>query len=161
MNSFIDFILRNRTLVMIVVLLTALLGVLAWRQLPIDAFPDVTNQQVMVLTEAEGLGPEDIEQQVTIPVETVMGGLPGVRFVRSLSKTGLSLVVVAFDDKLDTYFVRQLVFERLALAREQLPPGVEPEHRRIFNEDYVRRLTPHFKSVEFIKDYLLVEAQRT
>ena len=127
MRILVDFILRNRALVMIALLLTAGLGVLAWLRLPIDAFPDVTSQQVMVLTEAEGLGPEDIEQQVTLPVETVMGGLPEVKLVRSLSKTGLSQVVVVFDDAVDTYFARQLVFERLQLAREQLPPGVEPE----------------------------------
>ncbi len=127
MRIFIDFVLRNRMLVMIAVMLTAALGVLAWTRLPIDAFPDVTNQQVMVLTEAEGLGPEDVERQVTIPVETVMGGLPDVKLVRSLSKSGLSQVVVVFDDAVDTYFARQLVVERLQMAREQLPPGVEPE----------------------------------
>jgi len=127
MRIFIDFVLRNRMLVMIAVILTAALGVLAWTRLPIDAFPDVTNQQVMVLTEAEGLGPEDVERQVTIPVETVMGGLPDVKLVRSLSKSGLSQVVVVFDDAVDTYFARQLVVERLQMAREQLPPGVEPE----------------------------------
>ena len=127
MRILIDFVLRNRALVMIAVLLTALLGAYAWTLLPIDAFPDVTNQQVMVLTEAEGLGPEDVERQVTIPVETVMGGLPDVKLVRSLSKSGLSLVVVIFEDAVDTYFARQLVVERLQMARESLPPGIEPE----------------------------------
>jgi len=108
-------------------LAVCLAGALAWLRLPIDAFPDVTNQQVMILTEVEGLGPLDVEQQVTFPIEWVMGGLPDVRMVRSLSKTGLSQVVVVFDDAVDTYFARQLVFERLQLAREQLPPGAEPE----------------------------------
>lgn len=102
-------------------------GVLSWNRLPVDAFPDVTNQQVMILTEAEGLGPLDVEQQVTFPIEWVMGGLPDVTGVRSLSKTGLSQVVVVFEDSVDTYFARQLVFERLQMAKEQLPPGVEPE----------------------------------
>jgi len=127
MNSWIDFALRNRAIFLIVIALLIPAGLLAWQRLPIDAFPDVTNQQVMILSEAEGLGPTDIEQQVTLPIETVMGGLPRVRMLRSLSKTGLSLVVIVFEDGVDTYFARQLVFERLQLARENLPAGVEPE----------------------------------
>ncbi len=123
----LDHVLRHRMAVGGGALALCVLGALSWTRLPIDAFPDVTNQQVMVLTEAEGLGPLDVEQQITFPIEWVMGGLPDVEMVRSLSKTGLSQVVVVFDDDVDTYFARQLVFERLQLAREQLPPGVEPE----------------------------------
>jgi cobalt-zinc-cadmium resistance protein CzcA len=102
-------------------------GVVAWMRLPIDAFPDVTNVQVMVLTTASGLGAEDVEQRVTTPIELQMGGLPRVTQVRSLSRAGLSQVVVVFEDDVDPYFARQLVFERLQGAREVLPPGVEPE----------------------------------
>ncbi|MFO7653374.1 MAG: CusA/CzcA family heavy metal efflux RND transporter [Candidatus Krumholzibacteriia bacterium] len=120
-------VLRHRGLVLVLTLLAVVAGTVAWRTLPIDAFPDATNQQVMILTEAEGLGPLDVEQQVTFPIETSMGGLPGVRQVRSLSKTALSQVVVVFEDDLDVYLARQLVFERLQQAREQLPAGVEPE----------------------------------
>ncbi|RLB62055.1 MAG: CusA/CzcA family heavy metal efflux RND transporter, partial [Deltaproteobacteria bacterium] len=108
-------------------LLLIIAGALAFRRVPIDAFPDVTSQQVMILTEAEGLGPLEVEQQLTFPIEWVMGGLPDVKLVRSLSKTALSQVVIVFEDDVDTYFARQLVFERLQLAREQLPAGVEPE----------------------------------
>ena len=103
------------------------LGVAAWKRLPIDAFPDVTNVQVMILTEAPGLAPLDVERRSPSPSRSAMDGLPGVRQVRSLSKAGLSQVVVVFEDDVDTYFARQLVFERLAEAREQLPAGVEPE----------------------------------
>jgi len=103
------------------------LGLFAWMNLPIDAFPDVTNVQVMILAEAQGLSPEEVERLVTFPIEIQMSGLPDVRLVRSLSQSGLSQVVVIFEDDVDTYFARQLVFERLSLAREKLPDGVEAE----------------------------------
>jgi cobalt-zinc-cadmium resistance protein CzcA len=105
----------------------SLAGVAAWNRLPIDAFPDVTNTQVMVLTKAPGLAALDVEQRVSYPIEQVMRGLPRVRQVRSLSRAGLSQVVVVFDDAAETYWTRQVIFERLALAREQLPAGAEPE----------------------------------
>ncbi len=127
MSRYFDFLLKNRSLVVMVTALSVLLGLAAWRHLPIDAFPDMSNQQVMILSEAPALGPLDVERQITFPIETVMGGLPGLKHVRSVSKTGLSQVVVVFDDKVDTYFARQLVFERLQMAKENLPPGVEPE----------------------------------
>lgn len=127
MSNLLNFILRRRMMIGIGTLLLVLLGVLSWKQLPIDAFPDVSNQQVMILTKAEGLGPIDVEQQITFPIEWVMGGLPDVKMVRSLSKTGLSQVVIIFEDNVDTYFARQLVFERLQMAKEELPPDVEPE----------------------------------
>jgi cobalt-zinc-cadmium resistance protein CzcA len=127
MNRMSDWVLRHRGIVLVGAILALIAGVIAWTRLPIDAFPDVTNQQVMILTEAEGLGPLDVEQQITFPIETVMGGLPHVRSVRSLSKTALSQVVIVFEDRVDTYFARQLVFERLQLVRESLPPGAEPE----------------------------------
>lgn len=123
----IEFIIRHRLMVLIISALVVVGGIISWTNLPIDAFPDASNQQVMILTEADGLGPMDIEQQVTFPIETVMGGLPHVKLVRSISKTSLSQVIVVFEDNIDTYFARQLVFERLQLAKEQLPPGVEPE----------------------------------
>jgi heavy metal efflux system protein len=127
MSGLLDFILRRRMMVAIGGLILIIMGAISWIRLPIDAFPDVSNQQVMILTEAEGLGPLDVEQQITFPIEWVMGGLPDVKLVRSLSKTGLSQVVIIFDDSVDTYFARQLVFERLQMAKEQLPEGVEPE----------------------------------
>jgi cobalt-zinc-cadmium resistance protein CzcA len=100
---------------------------MTWLRLPIDAFPDVTNVQVMILTESRGLSPEEVERLITFPIETQMSGLPDVQQVRSLSQSGLSQVVVIFEDHVDTYFARQLVFERLAMVREGLPEGAEPE----------------------------------
>ena len=121
------FVLNHRLIVIVgaVVLMGA--GVYAWRTLPIDAFPDVTNVQVMILTEAPGLAPVDVEQQISFPLELAMQGLPDVLQIRSLSKAALSQVVIVFEDRVDTYFSRQLVFERLQSAKEALPEWAEPE----------------------------------
>ena len=121
------FILRQRFLVLLVGGIVLVLGAVTWLQLPIDAFPDVTNVQVMILTESPGLSPEEVERLVTFPVEMQMSGLPDVQQVRSLSQSGLSQVVVIFEDHVDSYFARQLVFERLAMVRDELPEGVTPE----------------------------------
>ena len=127
LDSVTHFVLRQRLLVLLGAVLLLGAGAVAWHNLPIDAFPDVTNVQVMVLTDAPGLAPGDVERLITFPIEIEMGGLPDVKLVRSLSKSGLSLVVVIFEDDVDTYFARELVFQRLAQAKEQLPEGIEPE----------------------------------
>jgi cobalt-zinc-cadmium resistance protein CzcA len=121
------WLLRNRFLVLIITGLLAAGGVLAWLRLPVDAFPDVTGNQVMILSKAPGLAAVDVEEQVSHPIEQVMRGLPRVEQVRSLSRAGLSQVVIVFEDGADTYWSRQVVFERLASVRSQLPRGVEPE----------------------------------
>ena len=127
MNKFIKFILKQRFLVIMGVAGLMVAGLMAWRALPIDAFPDVTNVQVMILAKAPGLAAVDVEQRVSYPIELVMRGLPRVKQVRSLSKAGLSQVVIVFEDGVDTYWTRQVVFERLSMARDQLPAGVAPE----------------------------------
>jgi len=127
MNHLLKFILTQRLLVIMAFVVLAVAGVLAWKALPIDAFPDVTNVQVMILSDAPGLASVDVEQRVTFPVELAMQGLPKVRQIRSMSKATFSQVIVVFDDDVDIYFARQLVFERLQSAREQLPKGIEPE----------------------------------
>ena len=121
------WLLDNRLLVLLATALLALGGAFAWRSLPIDAFPDVTSTQVMVLAKAPGLAAVDVEDRVSFPIEQAMRGLPRVRQVRSLSKAGLSQVVVVFEDGADTWWTRQVVFERLSAARDALPPGVAPE----------------------------------
>jgi len=123
----VAFLLKNRFLVLLAAGVAVVAGVVAWTRLPIDAFPDVTNPQVMILAQAPGLAAVDVEQRVSYPIEQAMRGLPRVTQVRSLSKAGLSQVVVVFEDGVDTYWTRQLVFERLTIAREDLPPDVEPE----------------------------------
>lgn len=122
----VTYLLRQRTLVLLGTLVLVAFGIASWLRLPIDAFPDVTNTQVMILAKAPGLAAVDVEQRVSYPIEQVMRGLPRVQQVRSLSKAGLAQVVIVFEDGADTYWTRQIVFERLAMAREQLPPGVEP-----------------------------------
>jgi len=123
----LEWLLRNRLLVFGATAALCVAGWVAWQRLPIDAFPDVTNTQVMILTKAPGLAAVDVEQRVSFPIEQELRGLPRVLQVRSLSKSELSQVVVVFEDGAETYWTRQLVFERLAGAREHLPPGVEPE----------------------------------
>lgn len=126
-NKLIHFVLHQRLLVLLGTIIVVGAGLFAWKTLPIDAFPDVTNVQVMILTDAPGLAPLDVEQQVTTPIELAMQGLPGVTQVRSLSKAALSQVIIALEDGVDLYFARQLVFQRLQTAREQLPAWAEPE----------------------------------
>jgi len=123
----ITWILANRFLVLVVTAALAIGGGVAWTHLPIDAFPDVTNTQVMVLAKAPGLAAVDVEARVSFPIEQHLRGLPRVTSVRSLSKAELSQVVVVFEDDADAYWTRQVVFERLAAVRETLPPGVSPE----------------------------------
>jgi len=119
----IDFALGQRLLVVIGALALAGFGIRALRQLPIDAFPDVSPVLVQILTNAQGLAPQEVEQLVTYPVEVAMNGLPGVTRIQSISQFGLSAVNVYFEDDVDIYFARQIVFERLQSAREEIPPG--------------------------------------
>ncbi|MDD2462841.1 MAG: CusA/CzcA family heavy metal efflux RND transporter [Desulfobulbus sp.] len=127
MERFTTILLARRWVVLVLTALLIVAGGVTWTRLPIDAFPDVTNVQVMVLTEAPGLSSVDVEQQITYPIEQQMGGVPKVTQVRSLSKAGLSQVIVVFADNTDIYFARQQIFERLTIAREHLPAFAEPE----------------------------------
>src|SRR3989304_979966 len=122
----IAFALKQRLLVIIGVFLLVGAGVYAFNKLPIDAFPDVTNVQVQIITEAPGRSPVEVEKLITYPVEVQMTGLPKMEELRSLSKFGLSMVTVVFEDDVDIYFARQLILERLIEAKEKLPAGVEP-----------------------------------
>lgn len=124
MRNVIDFALRNRLLVLALTALLVGVGVWSMLRLPIDAIPDVTNVQVQVNTNAPALSPLEVEQQITLPVELAMFGLPALQEIRSLSKFGLSQVTVVFDEGTDIYFARQQVQERLQEAREQIPEGI-------------------------------------
>src|SRR5664280_206618 len=120
------FALKQRLLIAVAVVALVAFGAYAYTKLPIDAFPDVTNIQVQIITQAPGRSPEEVEKFVTFPMETQMMGLPKVTDIRSLSKFGLSLITVVFDDSVDIYLARQLVLERLIEAKEKLPRGVDP-----------------------------------
>ena len=123
-NGIIRFAVKQRLLVMLMVAIMIGAGLYSFQRLPIDAVPDVTNVQVMVLTSAPALAPLEVERQITFPVEVAMSGLPNIAEIRSVSKVGLSAVTVVFDDSVDTYFARQLVAERLSQAREQIPASI-------------------------------------
>ena len=124
--SLLEFSLRQRILVLGLACLLSVAGVFAFQSIPIDAYPDVTNIQVQVLTDAPGLSPVEVERFITYPLELQMTGLPGLAEIRSLSKFALSQVTVVFNDDVDTYFARQLVLERIIAAKERLPEGIEP-----------------------------------
>jgi cobalt-zinc-cadmium resistance protein CzcA len=123
LNRLVEISLRYRFLVLIAFAVVAFLGIQAVRNVPIDAFPDVTPVQVNVYTESPGLAAEDVEQLLTTPVESALAGLPKVEQIRSVSLFGLSYVSVYFEDDMDIYFARQLVNERLQEIGDRLPEG--------------------------------------
>ena len=118
--------LEQRLIVLLIVLGLIVGGVAAFRHLPIDAFPDVTPVQVQVITQAPSLAPAEIERLVTFPLEIELTNLPGKTELRSVSRFGLSVITVVFEDRMDTYFARQLVLERVLQARSRLPQNAEP-----------------------------------
>lgn len=124
-NAILDFSIRQRWLVIIAVLGMAALGAWNFTRLPIDAVPDITNVQVQINANAPGYSPLEVEQRITFPIETAMGGLPHLQYTRSLSRYGLSQVTVVFADGTDIYFARQLVNERIQQVKDQLPTGIE------------------------------------
>jgi cobalt-zinc-cadmium resistance protein CzcA len=123
MINFMHRIAGGRLLAAIAALAMTLGGLFAFRALPVDAFPDVTPSLVQVFTETEGLAPEEVERYVTYPIETAMSGLPKLKSMRSVSNFGLSVVNIYFEDGTDVYFARQVVGERLAEARGNIPDG--------------------------------------
>ena len=125
-SKILDFSVQQRWLVVLLSLLAAGFGVFSLTKLPIDAVPDITNNQVQINTTAPSLSPVDIEKQVTYPVETALAGIKGLEYTRSLSRNGFSQVTAVFSEKLDIYFARQQVAERIGEAKSTLPPGAEP-----------------------------------
>uniref|UniRef100_C6DYN9 Heavy metal efflux pump, CzcA family n=1 Tax=Geobacter sp. (strain M21) TaxID=443144 RepID=C6DYN9_GEOSM len=125
LEKIVSYTLRHRAMILFLSLLIVAFGLYSYYRLPIDAFPDVTNIQVEVVSHADGLSAIEIERNVTYPIEMAMRGLPDIEQMRSVTKFGLSIVTIVFKDNVDIYFARQLVFERLAEAREKVPKGVE------------------------------------
>lgn len=121
------FSLQHRFLVVLLVAAASAFGITALQKLPIDAVPDITNNQVQINTEAPALSPSEIEKNVTFPIETALAGIPGLTYTRSLSRNGFSQVTAVFEDGMDVYFARTQITERLSMARENLPPGTEPK----------------------------------
>jgi len=123
LNRIIEFSLKNRFLVLVLTVILIGSGIYSALRLPIDAVPDLTNIQVQILTNAPALGPLEVEQFITFPVERAMSGLPRVEEIRSVSKFGLSAVTVVFEEGVDIYWARQLIMERMSEARDEIPPG--------------------------------------
>ncbi|MEY3706639.1 MAG: hypothetical protein RL585_1196, partial [Pseudomonadota bacterium] len=118
--------LSQRLLVLVIALVFVLLGIRAATKLTVDAFPDVTNVQVQIATEAQGRSPEEVERFITVPLEIAMTGLPGLTEMRALNRSGLSIVTLVFSDRTDVYFARQLVMERLLEVGSKMPEGIVP-----------------------------------
>ena len=127
LENIIRFSIKHRWLMLLLTLAIAAVGVWSFKQLPIDATPDITNVQVQINTEAPGYSPLESEQRVTFPIETALAGLAKLDYTRSISRYGLSQVTVVFEDGTDIYFARQQVAERLQQVRSQLPDNLEPE----------------------------------
>ena len=123
LNALISWSLNHRITVLVLTAVAVVAGMFALRHLDIDAFPDTTPVQVQVNTMAPALSSEEVERQITMPVEQAIGGLPKIELVRSISKFGLSQVTVVFADGTDIYFARQLISERLGSV--ELPDGIE------------------------------------
>lgn len=124
LDRIIAFSIRNKLIIGILVLALVIYGVLEFRRLPIDAVPDITNNQVQVITTAPALGATDIERLITFPIEQANNNIPGLLEIRSFSRFGLSLVTIVFDDNTDVYWARQQVAERLQKVQAEIPQGL-------------------------------------
>jgi cobalt-zinc-cadmium resistance protein CzcA len=118
---------RKRYFVVFLVALLSVFGAISLKYLPIDAVPDITNNQVQINTIVSGFSPFEMEKQVTFPIETALSGIPGLQSTRSLSRNGFSQVTAIFNDDVSIYFARQQVSEKLTEAKENLPANVDPK----------------------------------
>lgn len=167
LNRLFDLVLRHRGFVILGTLVLAIVGISSVRHVPFDAYPDLTGNTVEVITTAPGYATEEVENLVTFPLESALMGLPGAENVRSMSKSGLSLITVTFPDRYDIYFARTLVQQRLNEAVDALPPGVEPTLGPVatpMGELYQYTLTSDSMSLTELKtlhDYVIRPRLRT
>ena len=168
-DAILNFSVRQRMLVILGAVALAGFGLLALKSIPIDAFPDVTSVQVQVLATAGGMSPPEVEKLVTRNIELQMSGLPRITEIRSVSKIGIAVITVVFEDGVNDYFARQLVSERLQAARESLPPGVDASLGpittglgEIFQYTLVSRDNRHDATeLRTIQDYIVKPVLRT
>jgi len=157
-NKIIDFSINNKFIIGLLTLTIVGAGIWSMTKVPIDAVPDITNNQVQVITQAPNLGTEDIEQIITYPVEVAMSNLPGVEEIRSISRFGLSVVTIVFNDDMGTYLPRQLVAEKLNEVKEQIPSGFgEPSMGPISSGlgeiyQYTLKVKPEYKDKYSVTD---------
>ena len=157
-NKIIDFSINNKFIIGLFTLTIIGVGIWSMTKVPIDAVPDITNNQVQVITQSPNLGTEDIEQIITYPVELAMSNLPNVEEIRSISRFGLSVVTIVFDDDMGTYLPRQLVAEKLNEVKEQIPDGFgEPSMGPISTGlgeiyQYTLKVKPEFRDKYSISD---------
>jgi len=162
-NRIIDFSINNKFIVGLLTLTIVGAGIWSMTKVPIDAVPDITNNQVQVITQAPNLGTEDIEQFVTYPVEVAMSNLPDVQEIRSVSRFGLSVVTIVFDDDMGTYLPRQLVAEKLNEVKEQIPSGFgEPSMGPISSGlgeiyQYTLKVKPEYKNKYSVTDLRTIQ----
>ncbi len=126
LEAVLHFSIKNRWFIVVLTALVATMGVYSLRKLPIDAVPDITNNQVQINATAPSLSPIEVEKQVTFTIENALAGIPGLKSTRSLSRNGFAQITAVFEDNVNIYFARQQVSERLGEAKESLPPGVDP-----------------------------------
>lgn len=159
-NAIIGFSIRHRYAVLIITAIVAVVGVISYRDLIIDAVPDITNVQVQINTEAEGYSPFEVEQRITTPLELAIAGVPSLEYTRSISKYGLSQITAVFKDGTDIYFARQLLSQRLQEAATKLPEKIRPAMGPIatgLGEIFMftienDRLSPTKRSLEELRD---------
>jgi cobalt-zinc-cadmium resistance protein CzcA len=157
-NKIIDFSINNKFIIGLLTLTIIGAGIWSMTKVPIDAVPDITNNQVQVITQSPNLGTEDIEQIITYPIEVAMSNLPNVEEIRSISRFGLSVVTIVFDDDMGTYLPRQLVAEKLNQVKEQIPEGFgEPSMGPISTGlgeiyQYTLKVKPEYKDQYSISD---------
>jgi len=123
LNRIINLSIKNKLIIVLLTLFIVGFGVYSILQIPLGAVPDITNNQVQVITTSTSLSTQDVEQFITYPIELEMSNLPGVNEIRSISKFGLSVVTIVFEDKLGTYLPRQLIAEKIKKAAENIPEG--------------------------------------
>ena len=145
-DKIILFSINNKFLIGLLTLALIVGGIWSMTRVPLDAVPDITNNQVQVITQAPNLGTEDIEQFVTYPVEVAMANLPGVTEIRSISRFGLSVVTIVFEDDMGTYLPRQLVAEKLTEVKEEIPKGFGEPSMGPISTGLGRNLSIHIKS---------------
>ena len=157
LRRIVDFSLDNRWIVLSLTAGLIAMGLYTMWNIPIEAFPDLTNTQVVVTVETAGMSPTEVEQLVTFPLETAVMGLPHMQTVRSISKLGLSMITVVFDDQIDIFLARQLVSERLGEAQGRIPAGLQPVMgplASVFGEAFQFTLQSSTRSLMDLKTYL-------